>query len=197
MTRPSILLVLAAWLLSACVAGQHLRIDHQPEEPTSEARNVSVSVKVDDHRSYILNKDKEEYYIGHYRATFGNTFDVTTQNKIPLKEQVQADLIEELLNLGFDTAEFGNVLGVEIVEWNFDSYQNGKFWYQINLTVDNPIGERLASTSIEDTVVIKGKVMTGAKGGFEEQMPGIYDDIIDRILRNNPTILQALAGTND
>jgi hypothetical protein len=78
------------------------------------------------------------------------------------------------------------------LEWNFDGYQNGRFWYEISVEVRDPQGKVLATSKLADEHIIRGTVMSGAKGGFEREMPGHYEEIIDSLIRSNPEILNAL-----
>lgn len=194
MLKNILTLFFSLWVLTACVAGQHLKMDHTPMEPEAvTARAGAVLVTVEDKRSYVLSREKKDYYIGHYRAGFGNVWDVTTYQKIPLKEQIKSDLSEELLNMGFVAPASGKKLLVSIIEWNFDGYQNGRFWYEIRVDVLNGSGDILTTSHLKDEVVIKGTVMSGAKGGFEREMPGQYNKIIDLIIRGNQKVLQAIS----
>jgi len=190
----SILLV-ASWIISGCVAGQHIKLDHTTTQDQQNSSGLAVEVTVEDKRTFILDKNKDESYIGHYRAGFGNTFAVTTQNKTPLKKQIQSDLLDELKNLGYLSNDSGKKLVVSIVKWNFDAYHNGKFWYEINIKVLSKAGKTIASSSLADKIVIKASGLSGAKGGFEKELPGHYDKIIDNIIRNNKTVLKALSST--
>lgn len=192
--RLSIILV-ASWILSGCVAGQHINLDHTTTQDQRNSSGLAVEVTVEDKRAFILDKNKDESYIGHYRAGFGNTWDVTTQNKTPLKKQIQLDLLDELKNLGFLSNNSGKKIIVRILEWNFDAYHNGKFWYKINIEVLNKKGKKIASSSLADKIVIKAAGLSGARGGFEKELPGHYDKIIDNIIRNNKTVLKALSST--
>lgn len=192
MIKKIIIISFVSWMLTGCVAGQYLKLDHNPVEEKNQTTQGKVSITVEDDRNYVLNRNKEDYYIGHYRAGFGNTWDVTTFKKVPLKEQIKSDLTEELSNLGFGGQDSGVNLSISIIEWNFDGYQNGEFWYEIGIKVLNKNNEVIATDTLKDKIVIKGTVMSGAKGGFEREMPSLYDKIIDNIVRSNTEILDAL-----
>lgn len=191
MVRNSILL-LTLFILSGCAVGQNLKLNHVPAEPGQAKKGVSAGVDVEDNRSYVVSGNKPEFFIGKYRAGLGNTWDVTTYQKIPLKDQIKSDLIEEIKNMGYDLDDTGNILSISIVDWNFDGYQNGKFWYELNVKVFGNDGGEKFSTTLKDKIIIKGTVMGGAKAGFERDMPGHYDAIINKILRNNSGVISAL-----
>jgi hypothetical protein len=192
MIKNALTLITAAWLLTGCVAGQYLKMDHTPTERAQASNNNAVQVAVEDNRSYVIDRSKRDYYIGRYRAGFGNTWDVTTFKKVPLKEQIKTDIAEELTNMGFSPSKAGKQLYISILEWNFDGYQNGRFWYEISVEVRDPQGKVLATSKLADEHIIRGTVMSGAKGGFEREMPGHYEEIIDSLIRSNPEILNAL-----
>ena len=60
------------------------------------------------------------------------------------------------------------MLKLSIAEYNFDTYTNGKFGYEVNNTVfDN--NNVLAEDAISDVVVIKCSVWTGSKKAFKKK----------------------------
>jgi len=117
---------------------------------------------------------------------------VTTYQKVPLKDKIKNDLVEELQNLGFITSDEGSSLAVTLLDWNFDVYNNGRFWYEIRVDVIDRAGKRVASNTLKEKIVIRGSVLTGGKAAFEREMPRHYDGIIDKIVRSNKVILEAL-----
>ena len=126
--------LLAAFALSACVAGQSIDLVHQVEFSTEVPLKTHVGLQVTDERPYVKNGEKSPSYIGHYRSGLGNTWDVTTKNQRPLAELVKNDLITDLRTLGFlvsSPEQTANRIKVAIMDWNFDTYVNGKFWYLI------------------------------------------------------------------
>jgi uncharacterized lipoprotein YajG len=181
-------------LLSGCVAGQSIKMNYEP--PTTTAKNLGVAVEIfsDDQRDFIISGDKQSNYIGHYRAGFGNTWDVTTENKQPLAVNLRQDVARDLRSLGFDVVETGagRLLKITILDWNFDTYINGKMWYQIQVEVESSHGKSLAAVDLKETVIINGSVWVGAKYAFERELPEIYKRIVKKIVRDTPEILLAL-----
>jgi len=191
----AVVLSAAALMLSACVAGQSISLDHVPEEEQLVANNISVSVGVKDKRDYVESGDKSVDYIGHYRAGFGNTWDVSTQDDMALADLIATDLDEELSSLGFTAVKAGEgakALDVQILDWNFDTYINGKFWYDIDVKVLSPSGDVLVSSRLQDQKEIKGSFWVGAKYAMEEGVPETYNEIISNVVRYNPPVLEAL-----
>ena len=78
------------------------------------------------------------------------------------------------------------------MDWNFDGYQDGRFWYELDVKVTDADGTVMTSNILKKATLIEGTVWSGAKGGFEKQMPGIYESIIRSIVDNNQEVLAAL-----
>lgn len=187
-------LMLVAGALTACVAGRHLRFDHTPSEPPADSRGETVAVTVKDKRAYVLSHDKSASYVGHYRGRYAMPYDVTTYNEVPLSQRIADDLREELRNLGFQLSDAGKQIHVTIRDWNFDAYNDGKFWYELHIAVTGPDGDSLAESDLEDRIVIEGTALKRARGGFEREMPEIYARIINAVIRGNPPIRNALSS---
>lgn len=190
-------LVLSPLVLAGCVAGQSLQTTYQAPEAEVQATGPSVALKVTEDRPYVTSGDKPPYFIGKYRAGFGNPWDVSTENNEPLVDILRRDLAIELAALGHpvkDAIPADRQLIVSIRDWNFDGYQNGKFWYELAVSVQSGTGEVLASSIVKDNIGITGNLWTGAKGGFERDMPKIYPEVIRKTIRGNPEISSALAA---
>lgn len=195
MTGRIIVLALGVFLLTGCVSGQHIRMDFAAGEAAGGKARSSVLLGVTDARAYVLSGEKESSYIGRYRAGFGNPWSVTTFQRVPLAEHILRDLKKEMKSLGFTGTEKAPAmkrLAVEIVEWNFDGFQNGRFWYEIAVRVEDAAGNILTAKTLKEEIVVKGTVMLGARGGFEREMPLIYGQVIRALVRTNPEVLEAL-----
>jgi uncharacterized lipoprotein YajG len=188
------LCVCFAFMLCGCVAGQNIKIGGVPEGAAKESSGVIVELNVNDERPFVTSGDKEPYYIGHYRAGFGNTWDVTTYQKVALAEIMKKDLVAELQSLGYQVEKEGSnkKLVVKINDWNFDTYMNGKLWWDIDVIVIDPSGEVVTRVNLKDKKVIKGSVWVGAKYAFEKAVPEYYLEIIKAIVRDNKAVLNAL-----
>ncbi len=191
-----ILLWAVAALLSGCVVGQHIDLDYQPQSQAAARRLNAVGLQVSDERPYVRNGDKSPWYIGHYRGRMGKTWDVSTQNKAALADLMRTDLQQELDSLGYAraTPSAPRSLGVQILDWNFDSYVNSKVWYDLKLTVRDARGKVLAQSEIHAQQEIRGHLLTGAKGVMEKGVPRIYGEVIRAAVRDNPAISAALKG---
>lgn len=190
--RKIALLIFVSWGLVGCVVGQTIPLDYQ-SQATSVPISTSVGLNVSDDRPYVLSGDKQPTYLGIYRAGFGNTWDVNTKGKVPLADQMQEDLIEAFKSLGVDAGSAsGRAISVSIVDWNFDSYINGRFEYEIAVKLTDASGAVLYNQTLKDETVIKGNFMTGAKSAFEKGIPVEYDKVIVKLTRENQGLLNAL-----
>ncbi len=184
--------IVAAALFSGCAVKQQIGLDHHVVEKPSAKSYPAVSLDIQDNREYIMNGKKEESFIGLYRGGFGNPWDVNTEDNIPLAKLFAIDLTEELTSLGFINEGSSKSLIVSINKWKFDTYQNIKFDYDLDVTVVDLSKNVLAQNKILDSVHIKGSFWTGPKGAAEREIPKIYNEIISKILRENRDVLQAL-----
>lgn len=187
-------LTLTAWQLTGCVAGQSIALDHEPEEVVAPDRGMSVVVDVADEREFVVSGSESANYIGQYRAGFGNPWNVTTESGMTLADRFADDLAEELVNLGFSVTESdaSGSLNVQIRDWNFDTYINGRFWCDIDVSVLSADGRKIAASEVREMRDIQGSVMTGAKYAMEDAIPRIYSEVIDAIARSNSAVLDAL-----
>ena len=178
--------------LAGCVVGQKLPMDYAAEAVAVDEAN-SVRVQVTDRRPYVLSGDKEPSFIGKYRAGFGNPWDVSTEGDVPLADVLAADLVDAVRSEGFQAldAAADRDLAVEIREWNFDGYQNGRFWYDLSVSVLGADGQRITTRQFKDETVVSGTFWGGAKAGFEKAMPGLYRDVVAAIIGDD-AILEAL-----
>jgi hypothetical protein len=176
-----------------CVAGQSVGIDYDADPMVvapSDSRPIQVTVT--DERPFVVSGDKPPYYVGKYRAGFGNPWDVTTENRKPLADIMAADVSEELEALGFALSDAGRVLTITINDWNFDGWQNGHLWYDIEIVLSDVDGAQLYSGNVKDDVGITG-TLAGIKGGVERDIPIIYRDAVQKIVRKNSDLITALS----
>ena len=182
----------AALVLSGCVAGQTLNYDYKPTVAVGKA-NGEVNIVVRDERIYVKDGDKGPDYVGHYRAGFGNTWDVTTKGGTAFAEILARDLREEIASLGFTNGKGSRTLQVDIRDWNMDTYMNAKFWYELLVAVIDPDGKAIIPPqTLKEEKRIEGSFWVGPKYAVEKQMPVLYDQVLQAIVRSNPEVLNAL-----
>lgn len=181
-------------LFSGCVANQTIALSYYPDAHEKIISSYTVKSEVVDERLFIKDGNKSPSYLGHFRASFGNTWDVTTTGRVALAKQFAIDILKELKALGFkiDSLAGDRMLKVDILKYNFDAYINGKFWYKIRITVLDSAKKTLAESIIEDTHIIKGSTWVGPAGAFKKELPEIYQGIIEKIIRENDVIVKAL-----
>jgi hypothetical protein len=99
MTKQSALLVLICFTLGGCAFGrtQDYLLAHPSLQYSSKER---LAVGVQDRRPYILNRDKEENFVGLQRGGYGNPFDVRTASGLPLTEEMTKVLASALAQSG-------------------------------------------------------------------------------------------------
>jgi hypothetical protein len=193
-TKAQILLLIACVPMYGCVVGQSLPMHYQAELMlVAPADSVPVSVSVTDGRPYVVSGNKPPYYIGRYRAGFGNPWDVTTENRQPLADLLEADVVEELKSLGYMTDDSGRTLALTINDWNFDGWQNGRLWYEILVILSASDGTELYSGSVSDEIGVTGTGLGAIKGGMERDMPAIYRSVIRKVVRDNAGLMSALS----
>lgn len=187
------IIVLAVFALSGCVVGQKIEMDYTAS-PSAVTEPNSVSVSVVDARPYVVNGDKDPSFIGKYRAGFGNPWDVSTENNVPLAKLLAADLEEAVRSLGFGTqpTDPDRSLIVYIRDWNFDAYIDGRFWYELDVEVQDVDDAVIASVKIKNAKHIDGSFWTGPKSAFEEQMPVFYREVVAAVVTDNKEVQQAL-----
>ena len=189
-------LSVCAVLLGGCVVGQSVSPTYDVG-PAGAATGAPVTLTVHDERPYVKSGEKPAYFIGQYRGGFGNPWNVSTEGDQPIAVLLQRDLAKELQSLGHPVVAQSagvRVLDVAIVEYQFDGYQNAKFWYLFNVRVIGPDGKVIAESVVQDNQVIQGTLWEGAKGGIEKKMPELYAGAIRKLVRDNPTISAALSA---
>ena len=172
-----------AMSMSGCVAGQSIGLRHVAGSAPEFTSGKTVSVETKDSRDFVKDGKKDPSYLGHLRAGYGNTWGVENAGALALAEQFKSDLIAEMKSKGIKTDASGDrVLSVDILDWNFDAYQNGRVWYDIAVSVSDSAGKVLASTKVKDEKVVKGSVMMGAVNAMKREVPVIYSDLVNEIL---------------
>ncbi len=171
--------------LSGCVAGQSIGLRHVAGSVPEFTSKKTVVVEVKDSRDFVVSGKKDPSYLGHFRAGYGNTWGVKNAGNVSLANQFQNDLVAEVRSQGIKTDDSGDrKLAVDIIDWNFDGYQNGRVWYDIDVSVSDAAGKVLAKSKVKDEKVVRGSVMTGAAGAIKREVPAIYTGVIQEILGN-------------
>lgn len=181
---------MALWL-GGCVVGQS--IDMAPtsvEQRSVISADLSDRVVVVDERPYVVSGDKPPYFIGKYRSGFGIPYDVSTENNVPLADVIHRDLLNRLAGQSEKLEDY--TVSVVIKDWNFDAYQNGKFQYQLLVDVLDSSGAKVDSQIFSETRGVTGTFWSGGKGGFERDMPVIFDSVMSELVAPDSAIGRVL-----
>jgi hypothetical protein len=182
------------FLISGCACLSTIPLGYNPEGGSGIGSAHAVKVSVIDERSYVKSGAKRPTYIGHFRTEFGQPYDIFNAKRVELAKQFEADILKELNALGINTsdsaAEFK--IRVDILEYNFDAYTNGKFWYEIKIAVLDANDKILADSLLKDERVIAGNYWTGPLVAFRRELPKLYQGIIKKLIRENSIIINAL-----
>jgi hypothetical protein len=171
--------------MSGCASWSSIGLRHVAGSLPEFTSGETVSVEVKDLRDFVVNGKKDPSYLGHLRGGYGNTWGVKNAGDVALANQFQNDLVAEMASQGIQTVDSGKrKLSVDILDWNFDAYQNGRVWYDIAVSVSDADGKVLAKTVVQDEQVVRGSVMTGAVKAMKREVPVIYSNVIKEILGN-------------
>ncbi len=178
--------VAIALMNNGCAVGRQIDMRHRVGTDLSISTTRDVSVAVEDNREFVVSGNKKPSYIGNIRAGFGNVWDVHNVDHRALADQFRQDLEAELQAHGINIVSSGErQIEVDIKDWNFDAYQNGRVWYEIEVSVLDANGKFLAKTTAEDEHTVRGTFWEGGIGGLKRDVPRIYSDIIKEILEDN------------
>ena len=195
MISRSFLLAVAAAVLSGCASDWGIPLAYTPdpqEFPGLAAKTFSVLVT--DERSYVVNHDKQPSYLGKYKGLVGDTWDAATDDNVPLADHMRNDLRRELqaLRLIEDTTAPLKQIKVRILDWNFSAGKSARYWYNVEILVADSKGRQLALSVLKDDKVVKGTLVEGAKWSLEQDVPTLYSELMRKLVRENPSILEAL-----
>ncbi len=193
--RNCVILAAMVLFLSGCAVNQGILLKYTPEAHEKIISNHTVTLDVIDARAYIKDQSKPASYIGHFRGGYGNTFNAYTVGKVALAQQFSESILSELKVLGFETRDTAGdrKIKVEILDYNFDAYINGRFWYDIKVTVLDSNNSVLSESVFKETHAIKGSVMMGPMGAFKREVPVMQQQLIKKMIRDNQKLMQALS----
>ena len=188
--------ILSCIILSGCASMTTVRLNYTPGAYEKPAAAQPVELVVTDSRPYVINGKEPAAFIGHVRGGYGNPWGYTTQGKVPLAKQMETDLTRELAALGFAGSAPGAArkLNIVISDFNFDGYMDGKFWYEVHVTVRDASNAVLSDLTIKDQHFIRGSAR-GAHYAIRGQVPALYDQLIRKMVRENTKILQTLKSS--
>ena len=193
--RLGMMLVVCAMMV-ACSASRQVPLNYQPGNP-AELSSIRVKTTVVDARPKVISGERPPWYIGRYAAGVGYTRNFSTQGGVALAQQMHRDLLKEIRALGMGNVrrtERARQLDVKIISWDFDGTSDNVFRYVLEVTVTNEAGGVLTSGKVSQSVPIEGNLLSGARGGFEQLVPGLYSRVIASLIRQNNSVRNALMG---
>ena len=194
--RKLMLLLVLVVMTSGCAVRQQINQEYAaPGGATSvNAAFFPVSVLVTDDRPYVVSGDKEDCYIGIYKAGFGIPYDVRTNGEKPLAGELKRDLETDLRGVGFAVSDSGpeRIIAVSIQDYNFNCYINCRVWNTLHVQIKDGSGKVLRSKVVSAERVVEGSAMWGPKAAMERELPKIYAQMIQNIVRNDPEVMAVL-----
>ncbi len=161
-----VLIVIMASLVAGCAVGRKQEFGSARVDVSTTSKTINVAVL--DHRSYVVNHDKNETFTGLSRGGFGNPFDVNTKSGQPLASDMANALAASLREKGAtvnivtlppSTSDAdamarlatpgGKGLLVELVEWKSDKYMRTKLGFNVRAFVIDPSGRSLGDSRVE------------------------------------------------
>lgn len=183
--------VVIIWLLTGCATG--IEFDYAPESKRlPDLEGITFAVDVTDQRHYVTSGPQKPTYLGHTKDALGAVHD--QDGKLSLAEQVATDLRRELQSLGLVENPTMPVtrIDVRIFDWNFDAGMRGRFWYDADVKVANSRGDPVAIVAVKDSKDMGGGFSDLARARIDEDIPGLYDEFLKRLVRENPEVQAAM-----
>lgn len=186
-------LSLVSLLMWGCAEKQKVDMGYVPTKKESAAEYQRANLAINDLRDFVVNGKKDPSYIGFYRSGFGVPYDVNTKDNTALSKLLEKSIESEMAALGFvkDGAN-KKTLNISVTKWKFEAFQDAVFEYALDVRVLDASGKQIEKTRVENKISIEGDFWSGGKGGVQRDMPKIYQNIINNVLKDNKTILSAL-----
>lgn len=160
-------LFLTCLIVSGCALQDYRRAAPDLNLATKER----LSVGVQDHRPYIINHDKEEYFVGIQRGGFGIPTSLPTESTRPLAEDMTGVLVKALANTGatvipmkitpvmqkdgiFQIAQSQQaekIILLTLRNWKTDTFHSTDLIYDVSMTVFDSQGHELTTKRLQGT----------------------------------------------
>jgi hypothetical protein len=167
-------------------------------------------VGVQDRRPYILDHDKDEDFVGLQRGGYGNPFDVSTQSKQPLADDMAKVLTKALTQSGMHVtpvrlapswpkdqvltalraAPADKLLLLSLYEWKSDTYQGTEIIYDAQMEALDAGGKVLARKRIQGTDQL-GAAFWDPQSQAQEEIPKAFQRKLEILFSGD--IAQALS----
>ncbi|WP_143708440.1 SHOCT domain-containing protein [Methylococcus capsulatus] len=192
--------MLACTFLAGCAFGN--KQDYRQAQPSLAFSGVQkIAVGVQDQRPYVVNGNKDEDFVGLQRGGLGNPFDVRTQSKRALAEEMTNLLADALKHSGANVTPVrlppslsrdqvlstllaekpDKSLLVTLYEWKSDTYVGSEIQYNVDMQAFGRSGKLLAEKRIEGIDQLgsafwypQGVAQDGAPAAFKKKMEEMY-----------------------
>lgn len=192
MVQKYLCLLLISLTLVGCAFGR--KQDYLQAHPVLEyASKGRLAVGVQDRRPYILDHDKDEDFLGLQRGGYGNPFDVGTESKQPLADDMAKVLTKSLgrsgamvipvkLSPSLSKAEViralqsinaENSVLLSLYEWKSDTYNGTEIIYDVEMEAIDKRGKVLARKRAQGIDQL-GAAFWDPQGHAQEAVPAAF-----------------------
>ncbi|MGH8602580.1 MAG: hypothetical protein ACREXR_07315 [Gammaproteobacteria bacterium] len=192
MVQKYLCLLLISLVLVGCAFGR--KQDYLQAHPVLElTQEAPLAVGVQDRRPYILDHDKDEDFVGLQRGGYGNPFDVGTQSKQALAEDMAKVLTVALgrsgamvtpvkLSPSLSKAEAIGALQstnaeksllLLLYEWKSDTYNGTEIIYELEMEAIDKQGKVLARKRAQGIDQL-GAAFWDPQGHAQEAVPAAF-----------------------
>ncbi len=187
------LIALSILFAAGCATRHRITLRHYPSIDVHVETSQKVAVDAADKRPSVVEDGMPSTYLGQFRASFGQKWNAQNSNGKDLDQQFKEDVIAELEAAGVAVGSPSNrKLTIEILEWDFDVYENARFWYKIKVIVTDSSGKVLAEELFEDTKLEEGDFWTAPHKEFAKELPKLYSNLVREIVAGSTKIKEAL-----
>lgn len=198
--------------MGACAFNQHVELDYVPVQAPITAGAPVTIFRVADQRQAIVTEDHGAAWLGTLRSNFGVPYPVGTATRRPFAEEVENAIAADLTSLGFTVkhapvlstadptllagslgGDGGRGLAVVVLDWESDTYMTTSLRYRFDVRVLDRTGAVLAQVVVEDDSKLPRHRWRPVRG-MKEDLATAYAAAIPRLVRDNRTIVAALAG---
>ncbi|MFA5924058.1 MAG: hypothetical protein WC856_22675 [Methylococcaceae bacterium] len=205
-----ITILLVCLILAGCASRQDYRL---AVSDLHLVTNERISVGVQDHRPYITNHDKEEYFVGIQRGGFGIPVSLATESMRPLAEDMTSAIVKSFANAGAtvtpmkvtpvmdkdtilhlaQSQQAEKIILLTLLNWKTDTYQSTDLIYDISMTVFDVKGHELTTKHLQGTDDLGKSILDPqsiatelAPKSFQKKLEELFGADISAVLSKNP-----------
>jgi len=188
-------------MIVGCAFGR--KQDYLQAHPALEyANKARLAVGVQDRRPYILDHDKDEDFVGLQRGGYGNPFDVSTNSKQPLADDMAKVLSNALAGSGtivIPVRLLPSLSGAEVIralqatnadkflllslyEWKSDTYGGTEIIYEVEMQAVDKQGRMLARKKAQGIDQL-GAAFWDPQGHAQDAVPAAFQRKLEELFR--------------